>query len=221
MDGSAFVSRPGTLFAEDFDLPDAAPEPEVIEPVFSASEAGRRAGDCVARGKRRRPERSRRRRCRGDAPRGGSDRRAARGGMPGGGSASGADGRGDRRPVAGQSGRNVSRPLRALWRRRGARRRARGAARADAGAGDHGPGASRSLPQRWRRRSRGSTPIWPRMCGRSNAMPCRRAMCASPGATAARRRDAVATVAAGRRSAGARRTDAGGCSDQGRPIDAD
>jgi hypothetical protein len=38
MDGSAFVSRPGTLFGEDFDLPDAAPEPEVIEPVFSASE---------------------------------------------------------------------------------------------------------------------------------------------------------------------------------------
>jgi hypothetical protein len=38
MDGAAFVLRPGTLFGEDFDLPDAAPEPEVIEPVFSASE---------------------------------------------------------------------------------------------------------------------------------------------------------------------------------------
>ena len=38
MDGFAFPSKPGTLFGEDFDLPDAAPEPEVIEPVFSASE---------------------------------------------------------------------------------------------------------------------------------------------------------------------------------------
>jgi hypothetical protein len=38
MDGFAFGLKPGTLFGEDFDLPDAAPEPEVIEPVFSASE---------------------------------------------------------------------------------------------------------------------------------------------------------------------------------------
>jgi len=38
MDGFAHLSRPGTLFAEDFDLPQAAPEPEVIEPSFSAAE---------------------------------------------------------------------------------------------------------------------------------------------------------------------------------------
>jgi flagellar biosynthesis/type III secretory pathway protein FliH len=42
MDGFAFMPKPGTLFADDFDLPEAlaevAPEPEVIEPVFSAVE---------------------------------------------------------------------------------------------------------------------------------------------------------------------------------------
>jgi hypothetical protein len=38
MDGSAYAPRFAALFAEDFDLPRAAPEPEVIEPVFSASE---------------------------------------------------------------------------------------------------------------------------------------------------------------------------------------
>jgi hypothetical protein len=38
MDGFAFVSQPDTLFGEDFDLPDTVPDPEVIEPVFSASE---------------------------------------------------------------------------------------------------------------------------------------------------------------------------------------
>jgi flagellar assembly protein FliH len=42
MDGSLhFVPSPpplGALFDEDFDLPDAAPEPEVIEPVFSMGE---------------------------------------------------------------------------------------------------------------------------------------------------------------------------------------
>lgn len=38
MDGSAFATKPGTLFSEDFDLPEAAAEPEVIEPAFSASE---------------------------------------------------------------------------------------------------------------------------------------------------------------------------------------
>jgi hypothetical protein len=38
MDGFAFVAKPGALFVEDFDLAEAAPEPEVIEPVFSASE---------------------------------------------------------------------------------------------------------------------------------------------------------------------------------------
>jgi flagellar assembly protein FliH len=30
--------QPGALFTDDFDLPDAAPEPEAIEPVFSAAE---------------------------------------------------------------------------------------------------------------------------------------------------------------------------------------
>jgi flagellar biosynthesis/type III secretory pathway protein FliH len=42
MDGSLnFTPSPrnlGALFAEDFDLPEAAPEPEIIEPVFSATE---------------------------------------------------------------------------------------------------------------------------------------------------------------------------------------
>jgi flagellar assembly protein FliH len=42
MDGSVHTrpsSRPiGALFGEDFDRPEAAPEPEVIEPVFSAAE---------------------------------------------------------------------------------------------------------------------------------------------------------------------------------------
>lgn len=38
MDGFAHYPRGDTLFAEDFDLPENAPEPEVIEPVFSASE---------------------------------------------------------------------------------------------------------------------------------------------------------------------------------------
>ena len=38
MDGFTHFSKVGTLFAEDFDMPEAAPEPEVIEPVFSAGE---------------------------------------------------------------------------------------------------------------------------------------------------------------------------------------
>jgi flagellar assembly protein FliH len=38
MDGSIRSPRFGALFAEDFDLPQPAPEPEVIEPVFSASD---------------------------------------------------------------------------------------------------------------------------------------------------------------------------------------
>jgi hypothetical protein len=38
MDRFAHTPRFGTLFAEDFDLPEAAPEPETIEPVFSAGE---------------------------------------------------------------------------------------------------------------------------------------------------------------------------------------
>jgi flagellar biosynthesis/type III secretory pathway protein FliH len=38
MDGFPFVSKPGALFGDDFDLPESAPEPEVIEPLFSASE---------------------------------------------------------------------------------------------------------------------------------------------------------------------------------------
>jgi hypothetical protein len=38
MDGFAYASQAGVLFAEDFDLPETAPEPEVIEPVFSAAE---------------------------------------------------------------------------------------------------------------------------------------------------------------------------------------
>ena len=38
MDGFAHDPRVGALFTEDFDLPAAAPEPEVIEPVFSTRE---------------------------------------------------------------------------------------------------------------------------------------------------------------------------------------
>src|SRR5205823_2274291 len=42
MDGALhFTQSPrtlGALFGEDFDLPEVAPEPEVIEPVFSATE---------------------------------------------------------------------------------------------------------------------------------------------------------------------------------------
>jgi hypothetical protein len=38
MDGSAYTPRFGALFAEDFDLPQAAPEAQVIDPVLSASE---------------------------------------------------------------------------------------------------------------------------------------------------------------------------------------
>ena len=38
MDGFTHFAKVGTLFAEDFDLPEVAPEPEVIEPVFSAGE---------------------------------------------------------------------------------------------------------------------------------------------------------------------------------------
>ena len=33
-----FPKEAGVLFAEDFDMPEAVPEPEVIEPVFSAGE---------------------------------------------------------------------------------------------------------------------------------------------------------------------------------------
>jgi flagellar biosynthesis/type III secretory pathway protein FliH len=38
MDGFAHRPTVGTLFAEDFDSPEAAPEPEVIDPVFTAGE---------------------------------------------------------------------------------------------------------------------------------------------------------------------------------------
>jgi hypothetical protein len=38
MDGFTHAPRLGALFAEDFDTTEAAPEPEVIDPVFSASE---------------------------------------------------------------------------------------------------------------------------------------------------------------------------------------
>jgi flagellar biosynthesis/type III secretory pathway protein FliH len=38
MDGFAHFPRVGALFTEDFDLVGAAPEPEVIEPVFTAAE---------------------------------------------------------------------------------------------------------------------------------------------------------------------------------------
>jgi flagellar biosynthesis/type III secretory pathway protein FliH len=42
MDGTHFAARPlrsfGAMFAEDFDLPASAPEPEVIEPTFSVAE---------------------------------------------------------------------------------------------------------------------------------------------------------------------------------------
>jgi flagellar assembly protein FliH len=38
MDGFAHFSRTNTLFAEDFDVPGSAPEPEVIEPTFSIGE---------------------------------------------------------------------------------------------------------------------------------------------------------------------------------------
>ena len=38
MDGFASRPRAGALFAEDFDLPETTPEPEVIDPMFSACE---------------------------------------------------------------------------------------------------------------------------------------------------------------------------------------
>lgn len=38
MDGFANIPRRSELFAEDFDVATAAPEPEIIEPAFSASE---------------------------------------------------------------------------------------------------------------------------------------------------------------------------------------
>jgi flagellar biosynthesis/type III secretory pathway protein FliH len=38
MDKSPHAKRCGTLFAEDFDLPQTAPAPKVVEPVFSADE---------------------------------------------------------------------------------------------------------------------------------------------------------------------------------------
>ena len=38
MDGFASLPRVGALFAEDFDLPETTPGPEVVDPVFSASE---------------------------------------------------------------------------------------------------------------------------------------------------------------------------------------
>jgi flagellar assembly protein FliH len=38
MDGFTHFSKVGTLFAEDFDMPEAASEAEVIEPVYSAVE---------------------------------------------------------------------------------------------------------------------------------------------------------------------------------------
>ncbi len=45
-DSRSLAATLGTLFAEDFDMPDVAPEPEVIEPVFSAGELadGARSG---------------------------------------------------------------------------------------------------------------------------------------------------------------------------------
>jgi flagellar assembly protein FliH len=38
MDGFASLPRVGALFAEDFDLPETTPEPEVVDPVFSHGE---------------------------------------------------------------------------------------------------------------------------------------------------------------------------------------
>src|SRR3954462_1671556 len=38
MDGLAHFSRGSSLFIEDFDVPASAPEPEVIEPGYSAGE---------------------------------------------------------------------------------------------------------------------------------------------------------------------------------------
>ena len=38
MDGFTHFPKVGKLFAEDFDVPEAAPDPEVIEPVYSARE---------------------------------------------------------------------------------------------------------------------------------------------------------------------------------------
>jgi flagellar biosynthesis/type III secretory pathway protein FliH len=38
MDGFASRPRAGALFAEDFDLPETTPEPEVVDPMFSACE---------------------------------------------------------------------------------------------------------------------------------------------------------------------------------------
>lgn len=38
MDGSGYTPRFGALFAEDFDLPHAAPDAQAVEPVFSVSE---------------------------------------------------------------------------------------------------------------------------------------------------------------------------------------
>src|SRR5215469_3854744 len=38
MDGFAHLPKARALFAEDFDLPAKAPEPEAVEPVFSAGD---------------------------------------------------------------------------------------------------------------------------------------------------------------------------------------
>jgi flagellar biosynthesis/type III secretory pathway protein FliH len=38
MDSSPHAKRCGTLFSEDFDLPETAPAPKVVEPVYSAGE---------------------------------------------------------------------------------------------------------------------------------------------------------------------------------------
>ena len=127
----------------------------------------------------------RRRRCRGDARR--RSRRSPSSSPTrtrGGHGAGRAVGRGDRAAAAGQPGGDVPDALRALRRRGGARDRARGAAGADAGAGDHRARASAHRPRRWRRRSRGSIPISRRACRSSSAMRCHPATCGSPGTTA-------------------------------------
>src|SRR5690348_5119734 len=38
MDGHTHTTRHGSLFAEDFDLPQGSPVPKPVEPVFSAEE---------------------------------------------------------------------------------------------------------------------------------------------------------------------------------------
>ena len=186
MDGSAFVSRPGTLFGEDFDLPDAAPEPEVIEPVFSASEVADaretawREGNAAGLSEATHHDIAATRRaveaiaasvaaeCQAAAVRAEQTAEA----------------------IAGLLLDSLAATFPALCARYGdAEVRAVLRAVLPALTREEAitSGRIRSLPQRWRGSSRGWIPIWPRMCGRSNAMPCRGAMCASPGVMAARR----------------------------------